>query len=202
VLGALGMLAVGASLAHTSGIGGPLLAVLLAWPTTSFLAAPYNSLSAQQAVLPPALEARRRTEYLRYGGRQLTYATGGLALVAAVTAAVVALFAPSHIKVLEPQILGPARGQPAHYGDPSSTTRSGGKPGSRPSGSSTSGSSTTTTAGSTTTGTTTGTTTTTTTTTTTGTTTAPTTTAPTTTTLPGTGTTNTTTPPPVTTTGP
>jgi len=201
VLGALGLLAVGASLSHTSGVGGPLLAVLLAWPTTSFLAAPCNSLSAQQAVLPPALEARRRSEYLRYGGRQLTYATGGLALVAALTAVVVALFAPSHIKVLQPQILGPARGQPTHYGDPSSTThsRSGGTSGSTPAGSSAPGSSSTGTSTTTTTGTTTATPTTTTTTTST---TTPTTTStsPTTTTLPSTDTTLTTTPPPSTTT--
>ncbi len=187
LFGVLGMFAVGASLSHTSGIGGPLLALLLAWPTLSFLAAPYNSLSAQQAALPPALEARRRSEYLRYGGRRLTYATGGLTLAGAAVAVVVALFAPTPATIPPPQVLGPSQGHPAHYGagtaegagsgSGSSTTSSDG---------STSGASTTT-SGTTTTTTdtstiTTGTTTTPSTTTTTSTTTTPTTTSPSTTT--------------------
>ena len=209
LLGALGMFAVGASLSHTRGIGGPLLALLLAWPTLSFLAAPYNSLSAQQAALPPALEARRRSEYLRYGGRRLTYATGGLTLAGAAVAIVVALFAPTPATILPPQVLGPSQGHPAHYGDAPGTAESAGSSGgssTTSSDGSTSGASTTTSGTTTGTSTTTGTTTTpsTTTTTTTPTTTTPTTTTPTTTLPTGTSATTTTPTPtsPTTTTAP
>jgi glycosyltransferase involved in cell wall biosynthesis len=207
VLGGLGLFAIGASLSQMNGIGGPLLAVLLVWPTVSFLAAPYNSLSAQQAALPPDLAARRRSEYRRSGGRDLTYATGGLALAGAAAAVVVALFAPTPATILPPQVLGPSQGHPAHYGDGKQAAQG---PGSR-SGSSSATSSDGSTSGTSTTGT--GTSTTATSTTTTGTsttTTTSTTTAPSTTTTPPTSTTTsttpptttTTTPPPATTTGP
>jgi hypothetical protein len=212
MLGGLGMFAIGASLSHTNGIGGPLLAVLLVWPTVSFLAAPYNSLSAQQAALPPALEARRRSEYLRAGRRDLTYATGGLALTGAAAAVVVALFAPTPATILPPQLLGPSQGHPAHYGErattgPQAASRSASSGATSSDGSSpaTSTTDTTTSTGTTTiTSTSTGTSTTTPSTTTTGTTTTPSTTTTTpSTTAPSTTTTTTiTTPPPGTTTGP
>ena len=80
LFGVLGLAAIAGALSRTSSSGGPLLAGLLVWPTVSFLAAPYNSLSAQRAALLPALRARRRTEHLRYGARRLTYAVGGLGL--------------------------------------------------------------------------------------------------------------------------
>ena len=66
LFGLVGIVAIAGALSHTSP-GGFLLAGLLVWPTVSFLAAPYNSLSAQRAALPPDLRERRRTEYLRYG---------------------------------------------------------------------------------------------------------------------------------------
>ena len=172
LLGLLGMTAIGAALSNPSGYGGPLLAVLLIWPTVSFLAAPFNSLSAQRAALPPALRERRRTEYLRNGGPRLTHAFGGLAVAVAAVAVAVTLFVPGRATVVPPALLGPARGQPEHYA-PSSDPASAPATGSTASATSTP---------STTTGSTTTTTTTTTASTTTATTTTPTTTTPTTTT--------------------
>jgi hypothetical protein len=116
VLAALGLAGIAGSLIHGQGYGSVLLAVLLVWPTLSFLAAPYNSLSAQRAALPPELGARRRTEHLRYGRRRLTYAVGGLGLAGGTAAAAVALFVPGPANVVTPQLLGPTRGHRAHYG--------------------------------------------------------------------------------------
>ena len=115
LLGLLGLVAIVASAATTSPTG-LLVAGLLIWPVGSFLAAPYNSLSAQRAALPAELSERRRTEYLRYGKRRLTYAIGGLGLAGAGTAVALGLFLPGAATVTPPQIVGPARGQPVHYG--------------------------------------------------------------------------------------
>jgi glycosyl transferase family 2 len=123
LFGVLGLAAIAASLSRTSA-GGVLLAVLLLWPTVSFVAAPYNSLSAQHAALPPELRERRRTEYLRYGRRRLTYAVGGLGLAGGTAALALGLFVPGTANIVAPQLLGPAKGRPVHYGagpPPSST---------------------------------------------------------------------------------
>ncbi|HEY1518775.1 MAG TPA: glycosyltransferase [Solirubrobacteraceae bacterium] len=115
VFGVLGLLAIAGALSRTSP-GGVLLAALLAWPTVSFLAAPYNSLSAQHAALPPELRERRRTEYLRYGTRRLTFAVGGLGLAGGTAALALGLFVPGTANIVAPQLLGPAKGHPVHYG--------------------------------------------------------------------------------------
>jgi cellulose synthase/poly-beta-1,6-N-acetylglucosamine synthase-like glycosyltransferase len=190
LLGVLGMLGIGAALSNPTSLGGPLLAMLLVWPTVSFLAAPLNSVSAQHAALPAALRERRRTEYLRTGGPRLTYAFGGLAAAAAMAAVAVTLFVPGRGGIVPPRLLGPAQGKAVNYAAPSSGATSSGTS-SNPSSSTSGGTSTTT--GTTTTGTTT-TPTTTTPTTTTPTTTTPTTTTPTTTTPSTTSSTSTTTP--------
>ena len=119
----VGLAAIAGALSRTSP-GGLLLAGLLLWPTISFLAAPYNSLSAQHAALPPDLRERRRTEYLRYGTRRLTYAVGGLGLAGGTAALALGLFVPGTANIVAPQLIGPAKGQPVHYGQattPSST---------------------------------------------------------------------------------
>jgi len=118
----LGLLGIAGSVSRGTP-GGFLLAVLLLWPTASFLAAPYNSLSAQRAALPPDLRERRRTEYLRYGKRRLTYAVGGLGLAGGAAAVALGLFVPGPANITPPQIFGPAKGRPVHYGpQPSSST--------------------------------------------------------------------------------
>ncbi|MGH2874654.1 MAG: glycosyltransferase, partial [Solirubrobacteraceae bacterium] len=131
LLGLLGLIAIGGALARTSSYGGVLLAVLLIWPTTAFLAAPYNSLSAQSAALPPDLRERRRTEQLRYGTRRLTYAAGGLGLAGGTAALALGLFVPGTANVVAPQLVGPARGHPPHYGStaPPGRPARGGTPG-------------------------------------------------------------------------
>jgi cellulose synthase/poly-beta-1,6-N-acetylglucosamine synthase-like glycosyltransferase len=191
LLGALGLAGIAAALSHVTSYGGPLLAALLVWPTISFLAAPMNSLAARRAALPPDLRERRRTEYLRSGGRRMGFAAGGLAAVAAAAVVTGILFVPGPATVVPPQVLGPAQGTSPHYGaaPPPSSQDPGG--GSAPATTTSPTSTTATTTTSTSTGSTTTTTTTTgTTTTTTGTTTTTTsTTPPTTTTLPATTTT-------------
>jgi hypothetical protein len=123
LLGLVGVAAIVGALSHSSGYGGPLLAALLLWPTASFLAAPYNSLSAQRASLPPALRERRRTEYLRTGRRRLTYAVASLGLAGAAAAATMALLAPGPTNVVPPQMIAPAQGQPVRYGPAPAPTR-------------------------------------------------------------------------------
>ena len=192
--GLLAIAGIAGALSHPSGYGALLLAMLLVWPTISFFSAPYNSLSAQRAALPADLRERRRTEHLRYGTRRLTYALGGLGITGGIAAAALGLFVPTTATITPPQLVGPARGHPAHYGAVSRPKRSadptrGGKPAhhrSRPQGSTNATSTTTTTSPSTGTTTTTATTT--------PTTPAATTTAPTSTTTTGTSATTTTTP--------
>ena len=111
-LAILGVLGIAGALSQHSGLGGPLVAVLLVWPTLAFAAAPYNSLAAQRAALPPQLRARRRTEYQRVSpARKVTIASSGLVVAAASTAAVVALLAsPGGKGVVSPPLVAPARG--------------------------------------------------------------------------------------------
>jgi cellulose synthase/poly-beta-1,6-N-acetylglucosamine synthase-like glycosyltransferase len=115
LLGLLGLTAIVAA-AATASPTGLLVAGLLIWPTGSFVAAPYNSLSAQRAALPAELSERRRTEYLRYGKRRLTFAIGGLGLAGAGAAVALGLFVPGPANITAPQIVGPARGHPVQYG--------------------------------------------------------------------------------------
>jgi cellulose synthase/poly-beta-1,6-N-acetylglucosamine synthase-like glycosyltransferase len=122
VFGLLGVIGIVGSASQGSPTG-LLVAGLLIWPTGSFLAAPYNSLSAQQAALPEDLRERRRTEYLRYGKRRLTFAVGGLGLAGGAAALALGLFVPGPANITPPQIVGPAKGQPVHYGVVTHTTR-------------------------------------------------------------------------------
>jgi hypothetical protein len=115
VFGLLGLIGIVGSASRGSPTG-LLVGALLIWPTGSFLAAPYNSLSAQHAALPADLRERRRTEYLRYGKRRLTYAVGGLGLAGGAAALALGLFVPGPANITAPQIVGPARGHPVHYG--------------------------------------------------------------------------------------
>jgi cellulose synthase/poly-beta-1,6-N-acetylglucosamine synthase-like glycosyltransferase len=109
--GVLGLAGIVASLTPPVSFAGPLTAALLLWPTISYLSAPLNSLAAQRAALPPALRARRSTEFLRTGSaRRVTAAAGGLALAGVAAAAVLTLTAPGNVHVNGPNIIGPVRG--------------------------------------------------------------------------------------------
>jgi cellulose synthase/poly-beta-1,6-N-acetylglucosamine synthase-like glycosyltransferase len=125
-LAVLGVLGIVGALSRHSGLGGPLVAVLLLWPTLAFAAAPFNSLAAQHAALPPELRERRRTEYQRSSPtRKVTIASGGLAVAAASTAAVVALLSsPGGTGVLSPPLVGPARGHAAVLKSPAAKPKS------------------------------------------------------------------------------
>ena len=152
LLGVVGLTAIAGSLIREQGYGSFLIAGLLVWPTFSFFAAPYNSLSAQRAALPPELASRRRTEYRRTGARRATYAFGGLGLVGLVSAIAVIVALPGPSNVVPPQLVGPASGRTVNYG-PARTTASTSttSPNSSSTTTSTSSSSTTTTSTSTTT---------------------------------------------------
>jgi cellulose synthase/poly-beta-1,6-N-acetylglucosamine synthase-like glycosyltransferase len=112
--GLLGLAGIAASLTQPVSLAGPLTAALLLWPTIAYLSAPFNSLAAQRAALPPELRYRRSTEFLRTGSaRRVTAAAGGLALAGVAAAAVLTLTAPGNVHVNGPNIIGPVRGQPA-----------------------------------------------------------------------------------------
>src|SRR5262249_33662417 len=64
-LAVLGAAGIASALTHPTQLSGPLLAVLLLFPTLGLAAAPFNSWAAQRATLPSWLRERRRTEYRR-----------------------------------------------------------------------------------------------------------------------------------------
>jgi glycosyltransferase involved in cell wall biosynthesis len=120
-LAACGAVGIAAALTHPTTLSGPLLAALLFFPTLGFAAAPFNSLAAQRAALPPDLRQRRRTEFLRQPSVvRGAIAASGVAVVAAAAAGVLALLAaaPTATQVQSPALVAPA---PA----PSSATSSG-----------------------------------------------------------------------------
>ena len=65
LLALAGVVAVIGGLTRLDTYSGPLLAGLLVFPTLGLAAAPFNSLAAQRAALPPELRERRRTEWSR-----------------------------------------------------------------------------------------------------------------------------------------
>jgi hypothetical protein len=137
ILGLLGVVGIVGALTNT-GHTGLLTAALLLWPTFAFLAAPYNSMAAQRAALPPELLARRRSELARITPKKATVAGGGLVLAGSVAAIVAALIAPGHHPVLGPQLLPPAQGHDVQFDVSKSPTPSPGtsspSPGATPSG--------------------------------------------------------------------
>src|SRR5258707_3012614 len=88
LLALLGLAGIVAALSKPTQLSGPLLAVLLLFPTLGMAAAPFNSWAARRAALPAALRARRTTEYRRdrrsfaagaAGGGPVAGAAGGFA---------------------------------------------------------------------------------------------------------------------------
>jgi hypothetical protein len=136
-----GMAAIVGALTRPTTLSGPLLAGLLVFPTLGFAAAPFNSLAAQRAALPPDLSARRRTEWSRERRTLVgSAAVGGTAAVLIGMAAVLGLMvAPSQHFVSPPHLVrpGPARQAPAPSGtpapQPSTSEGTGGTPSGGPS---------------------------------------------------------------------
>jgi hypothetical protein len=112
-LAVFGIAGIIAALTKATELSGPLLAALLLFPTLGLAAAPYNSLAARRASLPPQLRERRRTEYRR---DRRTFAagiaTGSVVAVAGVAAVAIALLLAGH-HVASPNLVGPAQGAPA-----------------------------------------------------------------------------------------
>jgi cellulose synthase/poly-beta-1,6-N-acetylglucosamine synthase-like glycosyltransferase len=141
-LALLGMLGIAAALTRATELAGPLLAVLLIFPTLGMAAAPVNSWAAQRAALPPDLRAWRTTEWRRTRDRRALVrgaAVGGVVTVGAVIVAAVALMlTPSSHQVQPPQLLHAPSGapsSPAHPRHSPSPARSSSSPSSSPSGS-------------------------------------------------------------------
>ncbi|HEY2505352.1 MAG TPA: glycosyltransferase [Streptosporangiaceae bacterium] len=143
----LGVAGMAAALTRPTELAGPLLALLLLFPTAGMAAAPLNSWAAQRAALPADLQARRTTEWKRTRDRRAFVrgaATGGAVTVGAVVAAAVALMLlPGGGRVHSPQLLAPAGGTASHppprsrthapSSSPSPTTSPSGTPSSAPS---------------------------------------------------------------------
>jgi cellulose synthase/poly-beta-1,6-N-acetylglucosamine synthase-like glycosyltransferase len=118
-LALLGVAGMAAALTRLTELAGPLLALLLLFPTAGMAAAPLNSWAAQRAALPADLQARRTTEWKRARDRRAFVrgaAVGGAVTVGAVVAAAVALLLlPSASRVHAPQLLAPSGGGAAAH---------------------------------------------------------------------------------------
>jgi hypothetical protein len=108
-LAAAGFAGIGAALTRPTQLSGPLLAVLLLFPTLGMAAAPVNSWAAQRATLPQWLRERRQTEYRRdRRAFAVGAATGGaVAVLGVLIAAVALMLIPSRHPVQTPNLTGP-----------------------------------------------------------------------------------------------
>jgi cellulose synthase/poly-beta-1,6-N-acetylglucosamine synthase-like glycosyltransferase len=108
-LAALGLAGIIVSLTRWDTYSGPMLAALLVVPTIGMAAAPANSIAAQRALLPPALAARRRSEWQRDRHAIIAGTTAGVASFAAVAlvAFLAALLTAPSPQVQPPPLIHP-----------------------------------------------------------------------------------------------
>jgi glycosyltransferase involved in cell wall biosynthesis len=139
-LALFGFLGIAGALTKTNQLSGPLLAVLLLFPTLGMAAAPVNSWAARRAALPADLRERRSTEYRRdRHSFAAGVATGGAVAVLGVAIAALALLFTGNHTVQPPNLVGPAQGTsssaaPTHSSSPSpSATTSSSTPTPSPS---------------------------------------------------------------------
>jgi glycosyltransferase involved in cell wall biosynthesis len=139
-LALFGFLGIAGALTKTNQLSGPLLAVLLLFPTLGMAAAPVNSWAARRAALPADLRERRSTEYRRdRHSFAAGVATGGAVAVLGVAIAALALLFTGNHTVQPPNLVGPAQGTsssaaPTHSASPSpSATTSSATPTPSPS---------------------------------------------------------------------
>jgi cellulose synthase/poly-beta-1,6-N-acetylglucosamine synthase-like glycosyltransferase len=105
VLALLGMVGIAIGLAHVTTFSGALTAALLVVPTIAYAAAPWHSLLAQRAALPPEMARRRATEARRSYFSRSAAATGtGVVLVGALVAGVFALLGTGSHEVSPPRL--------------------------------------------------------------------------------------------------
>jgi cellulose synthase/poly-beta-1,6-N-acetylglucosamine synthase-like glycosyltransferase len=114
-LAVLGLAGIAAGLSRLDNYAGPLLAGLLVFPTLGLAAAPFNSLAAQRATLPPDLGERRRTEWLRDRQKLVrgAAATAGVGTLVGIGVVAALLSTPGSAPVSPPRLIGPAQGKPA-----------------------------------------------------------------------------------------
>ena len=114
LLALLGVLGLAAAMTRPTELAGPLLAALLVFPTLGLAAAPVNSWAAQRAALPPDLTEWRTMEWQRSRHRAVLVrtaaASGVVAVVCVVAAAVGLMLAPSPRSPQSPALLPPASG--------------------------------------------------------------------------------------------
>jgi glycosyltransferase involved in cell wall biosynthesis len=126
-LALFGFLGIAGALTKYNQLSGPLLAVLLLFPTLGMAAAPVNSWAARRAALPADLRERRRTEYRRdRHSFAAGVATGGAVAVLGVAIAALALLFTGNHAVQPPNLVGPVQGtsssaSPTHSPSPSTT---------------------------------------------------------------------------------
>src|SRR5580693_9138324 len=139
-LALFGFLGIAGALTKYNQLSGPLLAVLLLFPTLGMAAAPVNSWAARRAALPADLRERRSTEYRRdRHSFAAGVATGGAVAVLGVAIAALALLFTGNHTVQPPNLVGPAQGTsssaaPTHSSSPSpSATTSSATPTPSPS---------------------------------------------------------------------
>ena len=124
-LALFGFLGIVGALTKANQLSGPLLAVLLLFPTLGMAAAPVNSWAARRAALPADLRERRSTEYRRdRHSFAAGVATGGAVAVLGVAIAALALLFTGNHTVQPPNLVGPAQGTsssaaPTHSPSPS-----------------------------------------------------------------------------------
>ncbi len=121
LLALLGLVGIAIGVAHVTSFSGVLTAALLVIPTISFAAAPWHSLMAQRASLPPEMARRRATESRRaYYTRGAAAAGTGLVLAGAVVALALLLLGTGGDEVGPPRL----RPEPAAQSEgPQSPTR-------------------------------------------------------------------------------
>jgi cellulose synthase/poly-beta-1,6-N-acetylglucosamine synthase-like glycosyltransferase len=116
-LAIFGFAGIAAALTRATELAGPLLAVLLLFPTLGMAAAPFNSWAAQRAALPPAMREWRTQEWRRSRDRRALVrgaAAGGVATIGAIIIAAVALMlTPGKQPVQAPQLTTPNQAHPA-----------------------------------------------------------------------------------------
>jgi len=142
-LAGLGLLGIAGALFHAGTLSGILLAVLLLVPTLGYGAAPFNSLAAQRAALPPDLSRRRATEFLRSPAvTKGALGFGGLAAAAGVAALVVALVSAGREPARTPHVVADPPHRKTHSPSaptgPSSGPSASSSPATPPSGTGTS----------------------------------------------------------------
>ena len=123
LLALLGVAGIGIGLAHVTTFPGALTAALLVIPTIAFAGAPWHSLLAQRAALPPEMARRRATESRRtYFTRGVAASGTGVVLVGALVLGVFGLLGTGGHEVSPPQLRPHQESSPSPHSPSDSPT--------------------------------------------------------------------------------